>query len=100
MKMEITISGADAEKIIADEIRRRLGNLVSPTQTIEIELPRYNSGDVKITVAAEVEPAPIPPPPSLQEHIDRAELDAKRSEAAREDAERMRRETPADTSMI
>jgi hypothetical protein len=93
MEMQIKISSKDAEKIIADEIRRRLGNLVSASQEIEVELPDRFSRSSGCTISvADADDTSRPDTPRPAPSADEAE--ARRAEAAREDAERMRRDHP------
>lgn len=65
MRMKIEIAKADAEKIIADEIRRRLDGIMDEGQGVTVELPsRYSTDDCVITVSdpePEIVPAPETP---------------------------------------
>ena len=59
MDMEIKITSEQAQKIIADEIRAKLGGLITAAHEIEVELPsRYSSEPCKITISAPVSDIP------------------------------------------
>ena len=60
MDMEIKITSEQAQKIIADEIRAKLGSLITAAHEIEVELPsRYSSEACKIIISAPVISAPV-----------------------------------------
>lgn len=66
MKMSIKISREEGEKIIAQEMRQRLGDAVEESETILVDIPIYSTGDIQIEVG-DPEPEPEPKPAAAAE---------------------------------